>query len=152
MKKKKNKLQIHHSPLKVIPITERAVVSRCLYCKIGYRWPANFEIPPYGHPDRNCRDCNHPGVQFYEGRSKHLKGGAYKMVDPKSKPAAKKEKTSTSKKEKGAAKGYNDDVKAKAVTLAKQGKTLSEIEKTLNGPKKKAIMRYLDAAKVEITK
>lgn len=41
---------------------------------------------------------------------------------------------------------YGKDIKEKAIELAKAGKSLSEIVTELNGPKAKAVQRYLKAA------
>lgn len=73
---------------------------------------------------------------------------------PKPSSAQKTAKPKTVKSENGKTQfvGYADDIKDKCVSLAKQGKTLSEIEKTVNGPKAKAILRYCKAAGVEVQK
>ncbi len=46
---------------------------------------------------------------------------------------------------------YDENVKEKAVQMAQEGKTLSEISKEL-GPNPKAVKRYCDAAGVVIKK
>ena len=61
----------------------------------------------------------------------------------------KKKKSASNKKGK---KGYSDEIRAKAVELAKQGKTVSDIVAELNGPKPKAVMRYLETAGVKYNK
>jgi len=135
------------------PVSKNAlIISRCLNCGQGSVWVDLFEIPSRHEESEfyQCRVCHHNDLRFYIGdRKKHFqrlqKGGEYKMVDKKPKAVEKKAKKT------GPAK-YGDDVKQKAVTLAKQGKTLVEIVKALNGPGAKATARYLKAANIEINR
>lgn len=62
------------------------------------------------------------------------------------------DKKETMKKKTTKKRSYGKDIKNKAVQLAKEGKTVGEIVKSINGPKSKAVIRYLKAAKVDYKK
>jgi len=137
-----------------IPPEFRVVVSRCMNCKDGVRYPRGFEIPPKGRYPR-CSSCRQSHLQFYTGDIRKLKGGLknYRMADEKAKKSAAKpakaaKKTGDKKK---SPRGYDDAVRNKVVDLGKQGKSVKEIEKAVgpSGPKAKAIIRYLKAAGVK---
>jgi len=124
-------------------------------CKEGVVYPQGFEIPERGSYPK-CDACGHKDLQYYKGKNRKdlMKGGVYRMAGEKSKkPVAKK--SAKPKAEKGDKKksprGYGDDVRTKVIEMGKQNKSVKEIEKCLgpNGPKTKAIIRYLKAAGVK---
>lgn len=132
------------------------IISRCLNCKQGFLWEDLDKVPDSKreHESFRCPECRTYHLQFYAcSRDKldiAMKGGKYIMVTKEKAAKTKAEKPKKEKKEGDKKAKYGDDIKQKAVALGKQGKTVSEIVKTLNGPKPKAIMRYLKAANVEI--
>lgn len=147
--------------------SDRMIVSRCMECKMHIIFPKDYEVP--ARESQRCLECGSYHVQFYEGHSSKLnieevlKGGMYKMAEDTKKKAAKekapkKEKVVKEKKAKKAgergAKGYDDSIKQKAVELGKQGKSVNDIVKALGpeGPKAKAVVRYLKAAGVKDVK
>ena len=134
----------------------RTVVSHCLHCGFRYIHASNFVIPEIGN--RHCLHCRHADMRYYEAQKTKesinnlLKGGLYRMATEKKEKTKKpvKEKSATSEpKAKKQIRGYDDSIKEKAIQMARQGKSVTEIVKTLNGPKAKAVVRYLEKAGVK---
>ena len=105
-----------------------------------------------------CANCGRTIAQVFINQ-KEVKDMSGKVATKASKPSSAQKtqatsKPKTTKSENGQTQfvGYGDEIKAKCVALAKQGKTLSEIVKTVNGPKAKAVIRYCKAAGVEVAK
>jgi len=91
-----------------------------------------------------------------ESISTNIKGGNSTMSKDKNKKSKKVtcecEESSADESKAKKSRGYGADVKERAISLARQGKSLKEIYKALNGPGVKAIQRYLKSAGVEVTK
>lgn len=125
---------------------------RCLKCWRTQEFNTVDEVAYFAVYDNKCLYCGSKMIQLYLG--KKLKGGdALEMAKKKAKKnpkAAPEKKASKKKGKRGAGSKYDDSVKTKAVELGKQGKTITQIVDKLNGPKHKAVKRYLEAAGVSV--
>ena len=126
---------------------------RCLKCWRSYEFNTVEEVAYFEVYDNRCPGCGSKMIQLYLG--KKLKGGdALEMAKKKARKNPKDAPKQKASKKKGGKRGagskYNDSVKEKAVELGKQGKTITQIVDKLNGPKHKAVKRYLEAAGVTV--
>lgn len=121
--------------------------ARCLRCHA--KWIL-------GENEIKANTCIYCGEKHFINYFEHCtsitekeKGGVDMANETKAKDV--KETKAKSGKKFGESK-YDNNIKAKAVALAKDGKTLSEIVKALNGPGPKAIQRYIMKAGLTVKK
>lgn len=128
--------------------------SHCINCKESRKFYTVEDIAYAIVYNSRCKGCyNKFPITYY--LSRELKGGndLLKMAKEKArknpKATSKKAAKSTGKK-RGARSKYDTAVRDKAIELGKQGKSISDIVEKLNGPRHKAVKRYLEAAGVSV--